>query len=876
MVVYKIIPILALILFISFSSFSQTTIYSENFGSGAITGFPSGWTSVGTNSWYMSSSTPSTGYTGSSGGHNLHTGSSNSNVLVFSSISTVGYSTVSVIWGGYKSNTLLPAPTFEWSSDSITWHAVTYTNVSSASTWQLVNGGVPISLPSSAAGITNLRFRWTATAILTLFQLMDDFTLTGNPSTISPPVKIAFLSINGGINPDSCYSFNVVVQSRDINNIPANVTSATSVILSKLTGNGTGSLIGGTGSIQSGSNIDTITVSYSRPETGISLLATASALVSDTSNLFRVARCSATLPACYAWDTSGGNTIPFPPGWYGFGMGSPYIAGHIAPNCGKFDSQGDSLLIIFNSTPSYVNYSLRGIALSGNYQFDILESPDGHSYSTVNSYTTINNSWVNFSSALASTSRFVKFVYSVQASGNIAIDDICVLPPPQSPTKLAIISINNGINPDSCHSFKIIVQSQDLYGVPSNIALFPEMVTLSQNTGTPGSLNALAFGVIQAGSDTVSIMATYNNAEPGVSIIASGSTLAADTSWFFTVRPCNSPNAAVLPSCYAWDVNISGNMLPYPTGWNDGGSLGFYITGNTAANSGKFDNQSDSLIIFYNPPADSLVFFLKGDNLSTPYQFDVMESSNGVNYSLLYSYTNLGSSWQMFALNPASTSNRIKFVYTQQSSGNVAIDDICLFPPPQTATKIAIISINNGSSPDSCTAFNIVVQSQDANGVPSNVSTFPAAVTLSQYTGTPGSLGGTILGTINIGSNSTSLNVTYHKVENGVSLIATSILLAGDTSSFFNVTSCLTNIRNNGNDLSSGIFPNPAKTVLFFKNAETIEKVDIINIYGRKLRTENLNIENSSIRIENLEKGLYFLNVYKTNKIQEKFKFVKE
>ena len=53
---------------------------------------------------------------------------------------------------------------FQWSTDGTTWNNVTYTQVTYNASWALVNGETRITLPSGAAGVTNLRFRWTGTA----------------------------------------------------------------------------------------------------------------------------------------------------------------------------------------------------------------------------------------------------------------------------------------------------------------------------------------------------------------------------------------------------------------------------------------------------------------------------------------------------------------------------------------------------------------------------------------------------------------------------------------------------------------------------------------------------------------------------------------
>jgi YD repeat-containing protein len=104
-----------------------------------------------------------------------------------------------------------------------------------------------------------------------------------------------------------------------------------------------------------------------------------------------------------------------------------------------------------------------------------------------------------------------------------------------------------------------------------------------------------------------------------------------------------------------------------------------------------------------------------------------------------------------------------------------------------TATKLAITSVNGASNPSAGVGFPVVVQSQDANGVPRNL-TAATGVSLSLQTGT-GTLGGTLTGTIAAGTNQVTINgVTYTKAESGVVLRATrtsgDVLTIGDSIPF--------------------------------------------------------------------------------------------
>ena len=162
----------------------QTTFYSQNFGT--VSGvFPAGWTtsgSQGISGWITNGANPSSSYTGASGSMNSRTGTSATTMtLTFShNLSTVGFTGISVIWGGRRTASQ-SSPVFEWSSDSITWNSVSFTDVSANSTWTLVNGGTRISLPAGANGCTSLRFRWTINVSSAGSQeyRIDDFNVQG-------------------------------------------------------------------------------------------------------------------------------------------------------------------------------------------------------------------------------------------------------------------------------------------------------------------------------------------------------------------------------------------------------------------------------------------------------------------------------------------------------------------------------------------------------------------------------------------------------------------------------------------------------------------------------------------------------------------------
>lgn len=110
--------------------------------------------------------------------------------------------------------------------------------------------------------------------------------------------------------------------------------------------------------------------------------------------------------------------------------------------------------------------------------------------------------------------------------------------------------------------------------------------------------------------------------------------------------------------------------------------------------------------------------------------------------------------------------------------------------------KLVVTDVNGGNSPAINNEFNVTVQSQNTDNLPSGV-TQNTEVTLTLATGS-GTLGGTLTGTILSGQNSvTFTDITYDVAETGVSITATAtdgMTLSPDTSAAFEVISPATQL----------------------------------------------------------------------------------
>ncbi len=150
--------------------------------------------------------------------------------------------------------------------------------------------------------------------------------------------------------------------------------------------------------------------------------------------------------------------------------------------------------------------------------------------------------------------------------------------------------------------------------------------------------------------------------------------------------------------------------------------------------------------------------------------------------------TNLADS--TFSVNGLSGTSLKVYVEMDNNAGgeSITFDNVLVQGTESGGTpdKLVVTSVNSSSSPSNGTAFDVVVQAQENDGTPANVSG-AVGITLTKATGS-GTLGGTLTGTIADGTNEITISgVTYNTTESGVSITASddaSNLTAGTSSTF--------------------------------------------------------------------------------------------
>ena len=153
------------------------------------------------------------------------------------------------------------------------------------------------------------------------------------------------------------------------------------------------------------------TITFSAPETDNYLAAEKTYTLTVT-----VAWAAASIPFEFNGKKAAIDTIV---GIKGVGLGSDYKS---APYL-CFDTTNDSLLIWYNDKANTLAYTIKGNGFSGG-TFDVKESTDGATFTTVENITTIGGSATEKKSTLKEASRFVLFTYTTKSSGNVALGGI--------------------------------------------------------------------------------------------------------------------------------------------------------------------------------------------------------------------------------------------------------------------------------------------------------------------------------------------------------------------------------------------------------------------------------------------------------------------
>ena len=159
----------------------------------------------------------------------------------------------------------------------------------------------------------------------------------------------------------------------------------------------------------------TTTITVSASETNNYLAATKS---------YTLTVSAAVEPAALPFTFNGGKSdIATTTGMSQSGLGTDYSS---APKL-KFDNAGDYVIIYYGEDAKSVTYTIKGNSTNSDCVFDVLESADGETYTTVCSHKSdIPTTATEYTQDLTAASRYVKFVYTTKAYGNVALGGITI------------------------------------------------------------------------------------------------------------------------------------------------------------------------------------------------------------------------------------------------------------------------------------------------------------------------------------------------------------------------------------------------------------------------------------------------------------------
>lgn len=152
-----------------------------------------------------------------------------------------------------------------------------------------------------------------------------------------------------------------------------------------------------------------VTISYT--ESGVTRTTTQAITVNEVVDY-------ATLPFTY---TSGKDDIANTTGLTQDGLGSDY---NDANALLKFDNTGDYLVLKIHENPGTLTFNIKNNGFSGG-TFTVEESEDGSTYSPLKEYKSITSTQEEELTP-ASTTRYIRWIYTSKSSGNVGIGNIAL------------------------------------------------------------------------------------------------------------------------------------------------------------------------------------------------------------------------------------------------------------------------------------------------------------------------------------------------------------------------------------------------------------------------------------------------------------------
>lgn len=180
---------------------------------------------------------------------------------------------------------------------------------------------------------------------------------------------------------------------------------------------------------------------------------------------------------------------------------------------------------------------------------------------------------------------------------------------------------------------------------------------------------------------------SYASSSPKVADIDAGNGTISLVKEGTTIISCSTSETKNYKAGYASYTLISGDKASLPFFYNQGKNGISTTKGITAEGLGndyaripllKFDSSSDNVTIHFDHEAKYLEYTIIGHEFYDGV-FEVMESSNGENYSVIESHKFIKTTAEGFTCSLSPSTRFVKFSYTRKERGNVGLGKIALY-----------------------------------------------------------------------------------------------------------------------------------------------------------------------------------------------------
>ena len=353
------------------------------------------------------------------------------------------------------------------------------------------------------------------------------------------------------------------------------------------------------------------------------------------------------------------------------GLGSDYTS---SPKL-KFNDAADYVIIQIDAAPGTLTYDIKGNSFSGG-TFKVQQSADGTAYSDVATYTSLGDKQSE-TKTLAEATRYIKFIYTNKSNGNVALGNIAILEKGSGPgiitpdpTSIAVPAAGEA-NGSIAVSYANIgdmtnVENVELYNDAAHTSAFTGgwltaawtddtkttiAYTVSANTGTPRTAYIYLYAIDDNGDDVEKVI---------------------------EVSQAKSNGPASLPFAFNGGKDDIANVV--------GISQENLGSDYASAPVLRFDVTGANIVIYIASHSKklTLTYDIKGNSYDGS-TYKVQESADGSAYTDVATYTSIDSKTQSETKTLVEATRYIKFIYTEKSSGNVALGNIAISDDTGTA-----------------------------------------------------------------------------------------------------------------------------------------------------------------------------------------------